>query len=628
MGAAILMVAALAVAYLTKGTHVPKLDSLKACQDINEEIFAQISALGNGDFSFVYGTDSVDDLARYCPPNVCDEGGLGLSPSVRWPSNRLLTTPTNPPLVRPHLLRVSSINYLLALYKSANFCSDFASLPEGDFDIFKRTYKNNLLQARLRDGSTRIRIQAIRPGANLFCPNRNGLEIRPSSVQFGHEPPVLRNGIVVNEAATTDFAIGFKVTLATNYVDALNPNQPQTCFTEKEYYYQPENYLGQMVESWIVAPHEPAWPIVKSTLPACSAPTTVTFTKRYEKVKKDSVLLCRDRSQIGQWMNNAPCDLSNPIGDKCECSVGNGCQNTWATFTPSDEPDASLIDPLPTSNPWFPCDQLPSRLVAANIVDNANQVRVDFKREGNGALEIQVLDLKNEVPIKLPKRVRVDVIEVDSALNSSADRPSTPVAGAELATLKVNFFGNDPGNVCEICGVSPTAYEFRCGACPSCCDPTSECCDGDSWPSNPNCGCTDPDPCVCNPEICETNDCDNWATQGYSSKICCETNDSDPSCGTPCNPSTDCCGQTNPPNLNCPATPPTSCTDACAEGATQILSVPPVCQGTQLVTSELRSCVRGANGCTDWISQDISDACLCPPGQTVGCSGGSCNCTP
>src|SRR5690606_30791131 len=117
----------------------------------NEEVLAQINALGNGDFSYVYGTDSVTNLLRYCPPSVCKEGGIGLNAGTRWSSQRPLTTTANPPVVNPQTLRISSINYLLALYKSGEYCTRPGTLPSGDLDIFNRLVKNNILQSRQRD---------------------------------------------------------------------------------------------------------------------------------------------------------------------------------------------------------------------------------------------------------------------------------------------------------------------------------------------------------------------------------------------------------------------------------------------------------------------------------------------
>ena len=355
VGSAILLVSAYAVAYLIKGNQAAKSDSLKACQDINEEVFAQINSLGQGDFSYTYGTGSVNNPNRHCPSGVCQNAELAMNPSQRWPSSLPLTTrrstsSTEPPSVRPHLLRLSAINYLAMMYNSAP-CA-VRDMPASDIDVLSGD-GTNLLHERQRAGRTQIRVQPLNIQGQPVCPPPP-LQIRPPSGLSGHQTPVLASNLI-NSATAARSDLTLRVELISHYTDS--DGSAQSCTSEKVFAYQPESYRGQLQINHVTPP--PSFSITPLSLPLCSAPSpTVGFRTRVAKAERDSVLLCRDRSQVGSWMmGSVPCDPGNPSGSQCTCSLSNGCPNTWATFPPM--PPASLTAP---HDRWFPCDQLPEYL--------------------------------------------------------------------------------------------------------------------------------------------------------------------------------------------------------------------------------------------------------------------------
>ncbi len=538
VAAAILLVSALAIGYLARDSHIPTLDSLKACQDINEEVLAQINGLGSGDFSYVYGTGQNSGFtSRNCPGHVCELAELGLSRSLRWSSGsgKQLTTaraPGQPPsVVKPHLLRLSSINYLQALYNSANYCSSPRTLPSGDFDIFSGGQKN-LLRNRGRDGATLIRIQLLSRQADLSC-NRP-VDIRPASVPHGHTSPAAS---IVSQPAASDS--GFRVEVISRYEEA--DGTVKSCSTEKDFFYnKAEGYRGQITES--VLSTYPRPPLSSRGLPLCSQPDPpVEFSSRYAKAKKDSVLLCRDRSQVGSYESPASCSSASGGAPYCHCNASDGCHNTWASFPlPTDPSGLTLTSP---NDEWFPCDQLPRYLLSKGITSSLSATRVEFHPSGNGAMTLSVNSVNTASPPR-PRSIRVDVIEVDSALNSSIDR-----AGATWTTLTADYKGRDPGRACiDYCD---GADGFFCGSCPGPCDcpSTAETCACPTWAAANPCDCTpgydvahpcecglETDPCICISGYAEANKCDCGLAscdpcEGLSGTdlICCEDS-SDPVC--------------------------------------------------------------------------------------------------
>jgi hypothetical protein len=411
---------------------------------------------------------------------------------------------------------------------------------------------------------------------------------------------------------------------------------PSVCTATKSFFYQPEGYNGSITVTPVTSYPDPATPLSPRGLPMCNGgEPVVAFTTTFTKAKRDSVLLCRNRSVIGTWRNPAPCDPTNPTSPNCKCEPSNGCHNTWPEFAtnPDGAPNPTLDTP---SNSWFPCDILGAQLVAAGILASADQLRVSFNPEGNGTYTFEVSDIRHESPQSRPKLVRVDVIEVDSALNSSNDNPSTP-----FAVLGANFMGRDPGQVCTDCDGSPA---FMCGGCPGPCDclSTVNTCACETYananvcecdPTHPSCdscaGISDPDARKCceDPASCtKCRSCTSWSLSPgtWSCGLSCTVETctawepgSDPLCPGDVSRSGKCSGA-NP------------CGDSCITGQEEIRSVG--CTtfdhgGTDKGFTEILQRFR-CNALGNWepISPPAGPDTACAPGYHGHCSGNTGSC--